>query len=84
MIKLFVAMNISILFYSFLVAAPNGLIVHLFGLIEGKQHDADMMADSGLAVKQVQFNQPNSKPDVLYGHATNPAYGISANISAPY
>ena len=67
MIKLFVAMNISILFYSFLVAAPNGLIVHLFGLIDGKRHDANIMADSGLAVKQVQFNQPNSKPDVLYG-----------------
>lgn len=68
-------------FYSQSVVAPNGLIVNLFGPIEGRRHDAYMLAESGLAPQLTQFNQTNGQPYVLYG---DPAYGLSRNILAPY
>ncbi|CAH3170271.1 unnamed protein product [Porites evermanni] len=37
------------------VQAPNGLIAHLFGPIEGKRHDAFMLGVSGLADKLRRF-----------------------------
>ena len=30
------------------VAAPDGLIVHLYGPVEGRRHDAAVLAESGL------------------------------------
>ena len=63
------------------MVTPNGLIAHLFGPIEGKRHDAFMLAESGLAQKLTQYNQPNGQPYVIYG---DPAYGISRNILSPF
>ena len=63
------------------VVAPNGLIVNLFGPMEGRRHDAYMLAESGLAPQLHQFVQTNGQPYVLYG---DPAYGITSNILAPY
>ena len=63
------------------VVAPNGLIVHMYGPIEGKQHDAFMLTASGLSDKLSQFNQSKGLPYVIYG---DPAYGVSRNILAPY
>jgi hypothetical protein len=68
-------------FYFQSVVAPNGLIAHMFEPIEGRRHDAFMLAASGLLDKLEPFRNPGGEPYVLYG---DPAYGISHNILAPF
>ena len=63
------------------VVAPNGLIAHLFGPIEGKRHDAFMLAEIGLSSKLLPLTQVNGQPYVIYG---DPAYGVCRNIFAPF
>ena len=63
------------------MVAPNGLIAHLFGPMEGRRHDAFMLAESGLSPKLSQFTQLNGQPFVIYG---DPAYGVTQNIIAPF
>ena len=63
------------------VVAPNGLIAHMFGPIEGRRHDAFMLGASGLTQKMQRFQQTNCQPYVIYG---DPAYGVTANILAPF
>ena len=75
-----VDMNMINIFLQSLIT-PNGLIAHLFGSIEGKRHDAFMLAENGLASKLMRFNQANGQPYIVYG---DPAYGISRNILAPF
>lgn len=61
---------------------PNGLICNLFGPIEGRHHDAFMLAESGLTNQLIQnMNDPNGQPYVLYG---DPAYPVSNHILAPF
>ena len=61
--------------------APNGLIAHLFGPIEGRRHDAFMLGESGLNHILQRFRKPNGEPYIIYG---DPAYGITRNILAPF
>ena len=63
------------------VTAPNGLIAHMFGSIEGKRHDAFMLSVSGLPCKLQPLVAPSGSPYVLYG---DPAYGLSRNIISPF
>ena len=56
------------------VQAPNGLIAHMFGPIEGRKHDAFMLAQSGLHEKLINITKPNGDPYVVYG---DPAYGLT-------
>lgn len=70
-----------VLFLLQAVEAPNGLIAHLFGPIEGRRHDAFMLAVSGLQEKLIHITKPNGEPYVVYG---DPAYGLSQNILAPF
>ncbi|KAK3734504.1 hypothetical protein QZH41_010192 [Actinostola sp. cb2023] len=63
------------------VQAPNGLIAHMFGPIEGRRHDAFMLGMSDLLPELQRLVKPNGEPYVLYG---DPAYGISQNILAPF
>ncbi|KAK3735527.1 hypothetical protein QZH41_010030, partial [Actinostola sp. cb2023] len=64
------------------VVAPNGMICHLFGPIEGRRHDAFMLTVSGLLQKLEQnMNKPNGDPYVIYG---DPAYPIKKHILAPF
>ena len=69
------------MFYFQSVQAPNGLIAHMFGPIEGRRHDAFMLGVSGLSEKLQRFQRPNGEPFVIYG---DPAYGITQNIMAPF
>ncbi len=57
--------------------APNGIIAHLFGPIEGRRHDAFMLNVSGLMPKLERITTPNGLPYVIYG---DPAYGISQHV----
>lgn len=61
--------------------APNGLIAHLFGLIEGRRLDAFMLGESGLNHILQRFRKPDGEPYIIYG---DPAYGITRNILAPF
>lgn len=61
--------------------APNGLIAHMFGPIEGRRHDAFMLAESHLTEKLERLNQQNGKHYIVYG---DPAYGVNRNILSPF
>lgn len=61
--------------------APNGIITHLFGPIEGRRHDAFMLGESNLITLLERIVKPNGDPYVLYG---DHAYGISKHIISPF
>ena len=63
------------------VSMPNGLIAHIFGPVQGRQHDAFILSESGLLNELCQFTRPNGEPYIVYG---DPAYGVTANILSPY
>ena len=78
---IFILLIASYFFYLQSVETPNGLIAHMFGPIEGRRHDAFMLAVSGLQEKLVHITKPNGEPYVLYG---DPAYGSSQTVLAPF
>ena len=53
----------------------------MFGPIEGRRHDAFMLAVSGLQEMLVHITKPNGEPYVLYG---DPAYGLSQAVLASF
>lgn len=64
------------------VAYPNGLIGHLHGPIEGRHHDAFMLAESGLLDQLSQLpRSPEDRAFCLYG---DPAYPISEHLINPF
>ena len=67
------------------VVAPNGLICHLFGPLEGRRHDAfynNMLRESGLLEElERKMNKANGDPYVIYGA---PAYPVRRHILAPF
>ena len=66
------------------MSTPNGLIAHLFGLIEGRRHDAYMLSESGLLEKLRPLTHANGDPCAVYGDPCavygDPACGVSLNI----
>ena len=64
------------------VVAPNGLICHLFGPLEGRRHDAFMLRESCLLQElERKMNKANGDPYVIYG---DPAYPVRRHILAPF
>ena len=64
------------------VAAPDGLIVHLYGPVEGHRHDAGVLAESGLPQQlAAHMNSPTGMPYAVYG---DPAYPLSPYIQKAY
>ena len=61
--------------------APNGIIAHLFGPIEGRRHDSFMLGESNLLPLLERMVKPNGDPYVVYG---DPAYGITRHIISPF
>ena len=58
------------------------MICHLFGPVEGRRHDAFMLAESGLLPKlETKMNKANGEPYVIYG---DPAYPVRRHILAPF
>lgn len=58
------------------------MICNLFGPIEGRRHDAFMLAASGIVPQLEQrMNKPNGEPYVIYG---DPAYPVRRHIIAPF
>lgn len=54
----------------------------MYGPIEGRRHDAFLLAASGILEQlQHRMNQANGKPFVLYG---DPAYPVRSHLIAPF
>ncbi|XP_028403364.1 uncharacterized protein LOC114526065 [Dendronephthya gigantea] len=64
------------------VTLPNGIIANMFGPIEGRRHDAGMLADSNLLnyLEQHAYS-PDGEPMCIYG---DPAYPLRVNLQAPF
>ena len=64
------------------IAAPNGLCANLFGPVEGRRHDSEMLADSGiLQVLQRHSVSPNGNVLYLYGDTACPHRQV---LQAPF
>ena len=64
------------------VVAPNGLIAHFYGPVEGRRHDSAMLAMSGLLAQLEEFSfSPAGQPLCIYG---DPAYPHRIHLQCPY
>ena len=64
------------------VVAPSGLIVNLFGPVEGRRHDSGMLAMSGLLpMLETHCITPTGQPLCLYG---DPAYPLRVHLQGPF
>ncbi|KIJ40659.1 hypothetical protein M422DRAFT_104672, partial [Sphaerobolus stellatus SS14] len=65
-----------------IVISPDGIIIHVYGPVEGRRHDEAVFKESGLAaLLEEHFWTPNNHPLFMYG---DPAYSMSGHIMAPY
>ena len=64
------------------VVAPNGLLVNLYGPVEGRRHDSGILALSGLLRDlQTYSHSPNGQPLCIYG---DPAYPLWVHLQQPF
>ena len=69
------------------VSTPDGIIAHLYGPVEGRRHDAFLLADSGLLPQlEAHMNRPNAAPDTpaVYSLYGDPAYPLRAHLLCPF
>lgn len=65
-----------------IVSTPDGIIVHVFGPIEGRRHDLTLFRVSDLeALLRAHSHDPTGQPLCIYG---DPAYGVGLHIQSPY
>ena len=64
------------------VVAPNGLIINLFGPVEGRRHHSAILAMSGLLEQLEQHSfTPDGQPLCIYG---DPAYPHRVHLQNPF
>lgn len=64
------------------VITPDGIIIHVFGPIDGRRHDETVYRESGLEdLLAKHFKTPDGQPLFIYG---DPAYGVGPHILSPY
>ena len=64
------------------MVAPNGIICHLFGPLEGRRHDAFILRESGLLGRLDQkMVKANGEPYVIYRDLS---YPVRRHIIAPF
>ena len=64
------------------VVAPNGMIVNLYGPMEGRRHDCALLYASGLLQElQLHSHCPNENSLCIYG---DPAYPIRPQLLGPF
>jgi hypothetical protein len=68
------------------IISPDGMIIHVFGPIEGRRHDETCFKQSGvLEILEKHFWTPGTsdtrQPLVVYG---DPAYTVSTHVCTPY
>jgi hypothetical protein len=65
-----------------LLVTPDGIIIHIFGPVEGRRHDATLLKESGLtALLETHFWGPNGEHYFVYG---DPAYQTAGHIMSPF
>jgi hypothetical protein len=65
-----------------LLVTPDGIIIHAFGPVEGRRHDATLLKESGLTgILEEHFWGPNGERYYIYG---DPVYQTSGHIMSPY
>jgi len=64
------------------VLTPDGIIIHIYGPVDGRHHDETVYKESGLAeLLEQHFWTPNQQPLFIYG---DPAYNIGSHILCPF
>lgn len=64
------------------VTSPDGLVIHVYGPVEGRRHDATVFKQSGLeAILSKHFWAPDGRRLFIYG---DPAYAVTGHVLAPY
>ena len=64
------------------VVIPSGLVVNLYGPVEGRRHDAGMLKESGLLnILQRRAVTPTGDILCIYG---DPAYPLRPHLMGPY
>ena len=61
------------------VTTPDGLIISMYGPIEGRRHDATLLAVSGILDQLALLPELNGL--IMYG---DPAYGCREHLSCPF
>lgn len=62
------------------LVAPNGLIVHAFGPVDGRRHDTTVLRESGLALGQADLTV-NGVDYCIYADS---AYALTRNMQRPF
>lgn len=63
------------------VAAPDGLILHLYGLVEGRRHDITMLRQSNIGPMLAQRLNMNGVQYYIYGDS---AYMLRPYLMTKY
>ncbi|KIJ43670.1 hypothetical protein M422DRAFT_169591 [Sphaerobolus stellatus SS14] len=64
------------------VVAPDGLVIHVYGPVDGRRHDETVFKESGLSeLLNKHFWTPDGEPLFIYG---DPAYSVGPHIMCPY
>ncbi|KIJ23155.1 hypothetical protein M422DRAFT_196275 [Sphaerobolus stellatus SS14] len=64
------------------VITPDGLVIHVFGPVDGRRHDETVYKESGLSdLLDKHFWTPEGQSLYIYG---DPAYSVSAHVMAPF
>ncbi|KIJ48869.1 hypothetical protein M422DRAFT_162061, partial [Sphaerobolus stellatus SS14] len=64
------------------VISPDGLVIHVFGPVDGRRHDETVFKESGLAeLLEQHFWTPEGESLYLYGDA---GYSVGPHIISPY
>ena len=61
------------------ITAPNGMIVSMFGPVEGRRHDVALLQESN--IMQLLQNTPQLQGYILYG---DPAYAVNGYFISPF
>jgi hypothetical protein len=64
------------------VLTPDGIVIHIFGPVEGRRHDLTVYRQSGLqSILDAHFWSPNGTQLCIYG---DPAYSRAPHLISPY
>ena len=62
--------------------SPDGIVIHIYGPVDGRRHDKTVYKESGLAsLLEKHLWTPDRQPLYIYG---DPAYNVGPHILSPY
>ena len=64
------------------VLTPDGIVIHIYGPVDGRRHDETVYRESGLSdLLERHFWTPDGRPLFIYG---DPAYNVGPHVLSPY